>query len=112
MLDFRVWRYLLISVQQRAKPGPLSRRTTTLFNILANEAGNGYRDHSGVIGQLVKIIKLMSFNSDHLAFVDLCKVMIIVIRRISYGVDSLAYAQLLPLCSFPFGGELAAFARR
>ena len=54
----------------------------------------------------------MSFNSDHLAFVDLCKVMIIVIRRISYGVDSLAYAQLLPLCSFPFGGELAAFARR
>ena len=108
MLDFRVWRYPLISVQQRAKPGPLSRRTTTLFNILANDAGNGYR----VIGQLVKTIKLMSFNSDHLAFVNLCKVMIIVIRLISYGVDSLAYAQLLPLCSFPFGGELAAFARR
>ena len=59
----------------------------------------------------MKTIKLMSFNSDHLAFVDLCKAMIIVIRRISYGVDSLAYAQLLPLCSFPFGGELAAFAR-
>src|SRR5437868_681804 len=61
--------------------------------------------------QLVKAIKLMIFNPDQLSFVEVCQA---VTSLLSVGaatvVGSMAYAQLLPVCSFPFGAELAVFA--
>ncbi len=59
----------------------------------------------------VKAIKLYAFNPDKLSFVELCQA---VTSLLSVGaattVGSMAYTQLLPICSFPFGAEFAAFA--
>lgn len=52
----------------------------------------------------------MAFNPENLEFVDLCKAVTAVINTgAATVVGTLAYAQLFPLCSFPFGSELAAF---
>lgn len=101
----------LIAFKDGVFAGVLGSLTTTLFNILATTQTMAIKIIREVWGQLVKAIKLMIFNPDQLAFVDLCKA---VISLLSVGsatvVGSLAYAQLLPLCNFPFGSELAAFA--
>lgn len=101
----------LIAFKDGVFAGILSSLTTTLFNILATTQLMAIKIIREVWGQLVKAIKLLIFNPDQLAFVDLCKA---VISLMSLGsatvVGSLAYAQLLPLCNFPFGSELAAFA--
>ncbi|MEA3250580.1 MAG: hypothetical protein U9Q35_03215 [Pseudomonadota bacterium] len=91
--------------------GILSSVTATLFNILATTQAMAIKIIREVWGQLVKAIKLMIFNPDKLAFVDLCKAVVSVLSIGSAtAVGSMAYSQLLPLCSFPFGSELAAFA--
>lgn len=91
--------------------GVLGSLTTTLFNILATTQVMAIKIIREVWGQLVKAIKLIIFNPDQLSFVELCQA---VTSLLSVGaatvVGSMAYAQLLPLCSFPFGAELAAFA--
>lgn len=91
--------------------GILASVTTTLFNILATTQAMAIKIIREVWGQLVKAIKLMIFNPEKLAFVDLCKAVVSVLSIGSATVvGSMAYSQLLPLCSFPFGSELAAFA--
>lgn len=101
----------LIAFKDGVFAGILGSLTTTLFNILATTQLMAIKIIREVWGQLVKAIKLLIFNPDQLAFVDLCQA---VISLMSLGsatvVGSLAYAQLLPLCNFPFGSELAAFA--
>ncbi|MGB3126984.1 MAG: hypothetical protein WBB95_24500 [Pseudomonas sp.] len=101
----------LIAFKDGVFAGIMASLTTTLFNILATTQLMAIKIIREVWGQLVKAIKLLIFNPDQLAFVDLCKA---VISLMSVGsatvVGSLAYAQLLPLCNFPFGSELAAFA--
>ncbi|NWC30167.1 hypothetical protein HX799_27145 [Pseudomonas tolaasii] len=101
----------LIAFKDGVFAGVMASLTTTLFNILATTQLMAIKIIREVWGQLVKAIKLLIFNPDQLAFVDLCKA---VISLMSVGsatvVGSLAYAQLLPLCNFPFGSELAAFA--
>ncbi len=91
--------------------GILGSLTTTLFNIFATTQLMAIKIIREVWGQLVKAIKLMIFNPDQLSFVELCQA---VTSLLSVGaatvVGSMAYAQLLPICSFPFGTELAAFA--
>jgi len=91
--------------------GILGSLTTTLFNILVTTQVMAIKIIREVWGQLVKAIKLMIFNPDQLSFVELCQA---VTSLLSVGaatvVGSMAYAQLLPICSFPFGAELAAFA--
>lgn len=91
--------------------GVLGSLTTTIFNILATTQVMAIKIIREVWGQLVKAIKLIIFNPDQLSFVELCQA---VTSLLSVGaatvVGSMAYAQLLPLCSFPFGAELAAFA--
>lgn len=91
--------------------GILGSLTTTVFNILATTQVMAIKIIREVWGQLVKAIKLMLFNPDQLSFVELCQA---VTSLLSVGaatvVGSIAYAQLMPLCSFPFGAELAAFA--
>lgn len=91
--------------------GILSSVTTTLFNILATTQVMAIKIIREVWSQLVQAIKLIVFNPEKLAFADLCKAVVSVISIGSATVvGSIAYSQLLPLCSFPFGGELAAFA--
>ncbi|WP_343577773.1 hypothetical protein [Pseudomonas sp.] len=101
----------LIAFKDGVFAGILGSLTTTLFNILATTQVMAIKIIREVWGQLVKAIKLMIFNPDQLGFVELCQA---VTSLLSVGaatvVGSMAYAQLLPFCSFPFGAELAAFA--
>lgn len=91
--------------------GVISSLTTTLFNIFATTQKMAIKIIRETWGQLVKAIKLMIFNPDRLSFIELCQA---VTSMLSVGAatvaGTLAYTQLLPFCSFPFGGELAVFA--
>lgn len=101
----------LIAFKDGIFAGILGSLTTTVFNILATTQVMAIKIIREVWGQLVKAIKLMIFNPNQLGFVELCQA---VTSLLSVGaataVGSMAYAQLLPICSFPFGAELAAFA--
>ncbi|WP_445765823.1 hypothetical protein [Rheinheimera sp.] len=91
--------------------GVVGSVTTTLFNIFATTQKMAIKIIRELWGQLIKAIKLIVFNPDQLSFIDLCKT---VVSVLSVGAATVAgtitYTQLLPLCNFPFGGELAAFA--
>ncbi|WP_207781394.1 hypothetical protein [Novacetimonas pomaceti] len=64
-----------------------------------------------VWGQLVQAIKLMIFNPDQLNFVELCQAVTSLLSiSVATVVGSITYTQLLPICTFPFGAELAGFA--
>lgn len=101
----------LIAFKDGVFAGVLGSLTTTMFNILATTQVMAIKIIRETWGQLVKAIKLMIFNPDQLSFVELCQA---VTSLLSVGaatvVGSMAYAQLIPVCSFPFGAELAAFA--
>lgn len=100
----------LVGFKDGVFSGVLASATTTLFNIFATTQKAAIKIIREMWGQLVKALKLMIFNPDQLSFVDLCKA---VVSILSVGVatvaGSMTHTQLLPLCSFPFGSELAAF---
>lgn len=91
--------------------GVLGSLTTTVFNIFATTQAMAIKIIRELWGQLVKAIKLMVFNPDQLSFVEQCQA---VTSLLSVGVatvvGTMAYTQLVPFLSFPFGTELAAFA--
>lgn len=91
--------------------GVFGSLTTTLFNIFVTTHEMAIKIIRELWGQLIKFIKLMVFNPDQLSFTELCQ-RIVSLLSIGVGtvVGSIAYTQLLPICSFPFGAELAAFA--
>lgn len=101
----------LVAFKDGVFSGILGGLTTTVFNILATTHVMAIKIIREIWGVLVKAIKLLAFNPDKLSFVELCQA---VTSLLSVGaattVGSMAYAQLLPICSFPFGAELAAFA--
>ncbi len=101
----------LIGFKDGVFAGVMASATTTLFNVFATTKVMAIKIIREVWGQLVKAIKLMVFNPEQLGFVDICKA---VTSLMSVGaatvVGTMVHAQLLPLCSFPFGGELVAFA--
>jgi len=100
----------LIAFKDGVFAGVFASVTTTLFNIFATTGKSIVKIIRETWGQLVKAIKLLAFNPENLEFVDLCKAVTAVINTgAATVVGSLAYAQLLPLCNFPFGSELAAF---
>jgi hypothetical protein len=100
----------LIAFKDGVFAGVLASVTTTLFNIFASTSKNIVKIIREMWGQLVKAIKLLAFNPENLEFVDLCKAVTAVLSiGAATVVGSIAYAQLVPLCSFPFGSELAAF---
>ncbi|MBE0440386.1 MAG: hypothetical protein IBX57_11660 [Gammaproteobacteria bacterium] len=91
--------------------GVLASATTTMFNIFATTQKMTIKIIREVWGQLVKAIKLVVFNPEKLSFVDLCKAVTAVLSvGVATVLGTMVYSQLLPLCNFPFGGELAAFA--
>jgi len=90
--------------------GVLSSLTTTLFNIFATTAKNTVKIIREIWGQLVKAVKLLAFNPEQLSLVDLCKAVIAVLSTgVATVLGTSVHAQLMPICSFPFGGELASF---
>ncbi|MDF3857559.1 hypothetical protein P3W70_04305 [Achromobacter denitrificans] len=101
----------LIAFKDGVFAGILSSLTTTLLNIFATTQKMAIKIIRETWGLLVKAVKLILFNPEQLSFVELCQA---VTSLLSVGastvVGTLAYTQLLSLCSFPFGGELAAFA--
>lgn len=101
----------LVAFKDGVFSGILGSLTTTVFNILATTHVMAIKIIRETWGVLVKAIKLLAFNPDKLSFVELCQS---VTSLLSVGaattVGSMAYTQLLPICSFPFGAELAAFA--
>ncbi len=100
----------LIAFKDGVFAGVMATATTTLFNVFATTKILAIKIIREVWGQLVKAIKLMIFNPESLSFVELCKA---VTSVMSVGaatvVGTMVHAQLLPLCNFPFGGELVAF---
>lgn len=100
----------LTSFKEGVFAGVLSSMVTTLLNIFATTSKNAIKIIRETWGQLVKAIKLLAFNPENLGLVDLCKTVTAILNTgVATLVGSLAYAELLPLCNFPFGGELAAF---
>ncbi|MGP0148889.1 hypothetical protein [Pseudomonas oryzihabitans] len=101
----------LVAFKDGVFAGVLGSLTTTLFNIFTTTQGMAIKIIRELWGQLVKAIKLMVFNPDQLSFVEQCQA---VTSLLSVGVATLvgtmAYTQLMPFLSFPFGTELAAFA--
>lgn len=101
----------LVAFKDGVFAGVLGSLTTTVFNIFATTQGMAIKIIRELWGQLVKAIKLMVFNPDQLSFVEQCQA---VTSLLSVGVatvvGTMAYTQLMPFLSFPFGTELAAFA--
>lgn len=90
--------------------GIVSSLTTTVFNIFATTQKATIKIIREIWGQLCKAFKLIFFNPEKLGFTDLCKaVMGVLSAAAGVTVGSIAHAQLLPLCNFPFGAELASF---
>ncbi len=113
-----IWRRLklrfkdfLTSFKDGVFAGILGSATTTLFNVFATTQKMAIKIIRELWGSLVKAVKLLIFNPQQLSFVGLCKA---VTAILSVGAATVAgtmiYAQLLPLCNFPFGSELASFA--
>lgn len=91
--------------------GVMSSVTTTIFNIFTTTYRSAIKIIREIWGQMVKAFKLIFFNPDKLGFVDLCKAVVgILSTAAGITIGSIAHAHLLPLCNFPFGAELAAFA--
>lgn len=100
----------LVAFKDGVFAGVFSSVTTTLFNIFTTTSKNVVKIIREIWGQLFKAIKLLAFNPENLEFVDLCKTVTAVLNTgAATVVGTLAYAQLIPLCNFPFGSELAAF---
>lgn len=101
----------LVAFKDGVFAGVLGSLTTTVFNIFATTQAMAIKIIRELWGQLVKAIKLMVFNPDQLSFVEQCQA---VTSLLSVGVatvvGTMAYTQLVPFLSFPFGTELAAFA--
>ena len=101
----------LVAFKDGVFAGVLGSLTTTVFNIFATTQGMAIKIIRELWGQLVKAIKLMVFNPDQLSFLEQCQA---VTSLLSVGVatvvGTMAYTQLMPFLSFPFGTELAAFA--
>lgn len=90
--------------------GAMSSMTTTLVNIFVTTQTTVIKLIREMWGQMVKAFKLIFFNPDQLAFVDLCKAVTSVLSvGVATSVGTIVYAQVVPVLSFPFGGELAAF---
>lgn len=113
-----IWRRLklrfkdfLTSFKDGVFAGILGSATTTLFNVFATTQKMAIKIIRELWGSLVKAVKLLIFNPQQLSFVDLCKSITAIL---SVGAATVAgtmiYTQLLPLCNFPFGSELASFA--
>lgn len=101
----------LTSFKEGVFGGVMSSFTTTLFNIFATTQKVAIKIIRETWGQLTKAFKLIFFNPDKLGFVDLCKAVVgVMSAAVSVIVGSIAHTQLLPLCNFPFGADLAAFA--
>ena len=101
----------LLAFKDGVFAGVLGSLTTTLFNILVTTQAMAAKIIREVWGQLVKVIKLMVFNPDQLGFVEVCQAVVVLLSAGAATVaGSVIYTQLLPMCSFPFGAELAAFA--
>lgn len=91
--------------------GVMSSVTTTVFNIFASTQKLAIKIIRESWAQLVKALKLMFFNPDKLGLTDLCKALTgIASAAAGVAVGSIAHAELLPLCSFPFGSDIAMFA--
>lgn len=91
--------------------GALGSLTSTIFNILATTQAMAIKIIRELWGQLVKAIKLMVFNPDQLSFVEQCKAVTSLLSAgVATVVGTMAYTQLVPFLSFPFGTELAAFS--
>lgn len=100
----------LIAFKDGVFAGALANMMTTIFNIFATTSKNAIKLIRETWGHLTKAIKLLAFNPENLGFVDLCKAVTAILNTgVATLIGSLAYAELLPLCNFPFGGELAAF---
>ena len=101
----------LMAFKEGAFAGVMSSVTTTIFNIFATTQKMAIKIIREIWGQLVKAFKLIFFNPDQLGFVDLCRAVVgILSAAAGVAVGSLVHAQLVPILSFPFGAELAAFA--
>lgn len=101
----------LITFKDGVFAGVMASATTTLFNVFATTKVMAIKIIREVWSQLVKAIKLMIFNPEKLGFVELCKaISSLMSLGAATAVGTMAHTHLLPLCSFPFGSELAAFA--
>lgn len=90
--------------------GVMAGAMMTVLNIFASTGKNVIKIIREMWGQLAKAIKLVFFNPDDLPFIDLCQAVVSVLSAgVAAAVGAVVYAQVLPLCSFPFGTELAAF---
>ncbi|WP_342065654.1 hypothetical protein [Achromobacter kerstersii] len=100
----------LTAFKDGAFAGILGSVTTTMFNIVATTGKSAIKIIREMWGQMTAALKLLVFNPDGLSTVDLTKAVVAALSAgVATAVGSLVYAQLVPIMSFPFGGELAAF---
>lgn len=93
-----------------AAAGMFSSIHTTLANIFATTSKRFSKILRELWMPIVNGIKLMIFNPDKLEFTDLCKALVSVMTAgVAAVLGSMLHAYLLPLCTFPFGGEVASF---
>lgn len=100
----------LASFKDGAIAGFFSNLSTVLINIFLTTSKLAIKFIREAWNSLVSIIKLMVFNPDNLSFIEICQAITKVLNLASSTiVGTMVYAQLAPICTFPFGSELAAF---
>ena len=105
------FRDFLTEFKDGAIGGALSSVTTTIFNIFATTGKGAIKIIREMWGHLTKALKLIFFNPENLSLIDLGKAVTGVLATgVSALAGSMVYANLVPVLSFPMGGELATFA--
>lgn len=105
------FREFLTAFKNGVFAGAMSSLTTTLLNIFATTQKLAIKIIREIWSQLVTAIKVILFNPDQLPFTQLCQTVTNLLAAAAATVaGSMVHAQLLPVLSFPFGAELAAFA--
>lgn len=100
----------LIQFKEGMFAGIMSSLTTTLLNIFATSQKMVVKLIREMWGSLVQAIKIITFNPENLGSVDMLKaVSSILAVGVSTVLGTMIYSALVPVLSFPFGTELAAF---
>lgn len=93
-----------------ATAGFFSNIQSTITNIFTTTSKRSGKIIRELWIHVIGAIKLAIFNPEKLELVPLCQALVAMLSTgVSVVLGTLLHAHLLPLCSFPFGDEVAAF---
>lgn len=113
----RIWKRVtskfkdfLNSFKDGAIGGFFANLSTVIINIFSTTGKLAVKIIRETWTSITSALKLIIFNPNNLSFLDICKALTSILTlAVSTVAGTFIYKALLPICSFPFGSEVAAF---